>query len=847
MSLLRLLLTSIILAILISCSTEPETIDIGLNWHLTQNYDKDDTNYHDAVFTISNNGNVALSDSNWAIYWNQAPHDIKSVEAELPISIRRINGDFYEMKPMKGFKLNPGEQTKATTTSTGFIIKESDGPLGIYRLDESGKPHTIDHVYIEPFKTPKQLNRNSDDLESIPTPEHLYAQHNYLNVLPKEQLYPLIPYPHSLKKGVSNYSIPPDIRVYYRAALSKEINYLSEGINTKMQQVYYDSLAEFKILIDEKIKNPEGYELNITADGITLNGGSKKGIFYGIVSLINLYDPARRTVPIINIKDAPAYSYRGMHVDVARNFQSKETLLRLLDVMASLKLNKLLLYLTEDEGWRLTIEELPELTRVSGSRGHTLDNSKFLQPAYGSGPSRFNPNSTGNGYYTRTDFKEIIKYAYDRHIDIIPEVNFPGHARAAIYAMENRYRRLMAEGKLKEAEQYRLIDPDDTSVYQSAQSYHDNIVCVCRPSVYDFYETVLADIQEMYKEANVPLTMIHTGGDEVPNGAWTESPMCKEYLKKYPEITNIRNLQSHFFKNLVQRLQKTGLQIGGWEEVVMDFDEEDHWQINDEFVGDNVYPYIWNNLWGEEDLGYRVANRGYPVILCNVTNFYFDLAYDKDPREPGLYWAGFINEKDAFSFVPENMFLSTESDHMGHKFHPDIDFKGKEHLTQSGRKNIIGIQGQLWGETVKGRDMLEYYYLPKIYGLAQRAWEGNPSWHNIENHDERNAARDKDYERFINTITQKEFKKLDRPDLKYHYRIPAPGITETDGTIYLNSPYPGMEIRYTLDGSEPSTKSSIYTGPINSESKLIRAKVFNSIGRSGLESQLNLNLNTNVE
>ncbi len=831
---------------ILSCEPSKSTFDISIDWKLENNYSQNDVTFHKATFEITNTGTLTLNQQNWSLYWNQAPHDIVSHTHDDVVDVRRINGDFYEMNPKEAFTLAPDESIRITLTCEGFIIKESDGPLGSYIVREDSSYYVPQNVVIQPFTKPVQINRNDKDQESIVTPEQLYDSHKYLSTLPEEELYPLIPQPTSLIKGLSSYAIPSELRIYHREVFSSEINYLSEGLNAQVQRVYFDSLADMSITLDPTISNPESYRLDISAQGITLTASSRAGIFYGIVSLVKQYNPANRTVPILTIDDSPAYAYRGMHVDVARNFQSKETILRLLDVMAGLKLNKLLLYLSEDEGWRLSIEELPELTRVSGSRGHTLTSEKYLQPAYGSGPNRFNPKSMGNGYYTRTDFKEIIKYAHDRHIDIIPGVSLPGHARAAIYAMENRYRRLMSEGKEDEANRYRLIDPEDQSVYQSAQSYHDNIVCVCQPSVYDFYETVLQDIQEMYEEANVPLSMIHTGGDEVPKGAWEGSPLCAQYLKQFPEITNIRNLQSHFMETLVTRLQKTGLRIGGWEEAVMKYDQKDQWQVNAELTRDNVYPYIWNNLQGEQDLGYRLANAGYPVILCNATNLYFDMAYDKDPREPGLYWAGFINERDAFSFVPDNMFLSTTSGNTGHKFTTEIDKKGMERLRSSASAPIIGIQGQLWSETIKGQDMLEYYYLPKIYGLAQRAWQGTPSWSKIEHIDERQRAIDIDYNRFINTVTQKEFVTLDQPDKIYHYRIPAPGIQYIANEVTMVSPYPGMEIRYTTDGSEPSVDATIYTGPFTTEGSTIRAKVFNSIGRSGLESKSTIKLKDHV-
>jgi hexosaminidase len=832
---------------LLACRLSDKTISLAITWGVDKNYAQDESTVHDATFEIVNTGTVHLSSDNWSLYWNQAPHDIISHTGSDQLHVRRINGDFYEMKPTDQFSLAPLERISVTITCEGAMIKESDGPLGVYVMGENQNFIPIEDVTILPFSSADQVNRSSDDLEPTANPDYLHEAHNYLTVLPDDQLYPMIPMPKSVSREDSSYTFTDQLQVYYPDSLQQEVEYLTDGLKSAVRRVNDRSSVDIVLDIDPSLSQSEAYQLDINADGIMIKGIDQAAVFYGIVSLIKLYHDSDGVLPAMSILDYPAYAYRGMHVDVARNFQSKETMLRLLDVMAELKLNKLLLYITEDEGWRLAIEELPELTDVASRRGHTLTDEEFLQPAYGSGPDPDDPQSTGNGYYSRDEFKELISYAHDRHIDIIPEVNFPGHARAAIYAMEHRYHRLMAAGDEQGAEQYRLIDPDDQSIYKSAQSYHDNIVCVCRPSVYEFYATVLADIQEMYDEAGVPLTMIHTGGDEVPRGAWTASPMCESYLKQYSEITNIRNLQGHFFKNLVEQLKPTGLQIGGWEEVVMNFDQDDHWQINDAFTSDNVYPYIWNNLWGEQDLGYRIANTGYPVILCNVTNFYFDLAYDKDPREPGLYWAGFINEKDAFSFVPENLFISTQTDDMGYEFTPEVDFKDMERLQRSARSNIVGIQGQLWGETVKGRDMLEYYYLPKIYGLAQRAWEGTPPWSALTDATEREDALNQDYNRFINTIVQKEFRSLDQPDKIYHYRIPAPGIRIQDQVVSIVSPYPGMEIRYTTDGTEPTANSELYNEPFKTAETTIRAKIYNSLGRSGLESQSTIELKDYVK
>ena len=841
-------LVAIVFLFLQSCSQEEKVTDIKLSWKLERNFEQDGNSIHEATFTITNTGNSVLQD-NWQLFWNQAPHGVVGVEPENSAEIVQINGDFYQMRFVPGFSLAANESVKIKLTAQEWMIKESDAPVGIYMVIDNNGEGTIkvvDDYTIEKFETPEQINRSSDDVVPIPTADYLYSQNQRITQLGEEELYPVIPAPSSYSRDNKSLVLNNDYTVSAGTSLQNEANYLQQTLNKNyglggslLQGT--DQSATINLNINQSISKAEGYRLTVDEEKIQISGKDAAGVFYGIQTLMGLIDAKddKLIIPAYTIDDQPAYGYRGLHVDVSRNFQSKETILRILDAMGHYKLNRLLLYITEDEGWRLEIEELPELTQISAKRGHTLNDSLHLQPSYGSGPFPDDPGSHGNGYYTRADFKEIIKYAMDRHIEVIPSVNLPGHARAAIKAMEYRYHRLMKEGKEEEALRYRLVDPDETSVYLSAQHYTDNIACVCQDAIYDFYEVVMDDIIEMYEEAGVPLKMIHTGGDEVPPGPWSESPICKEYLKNFPEIKNSRNLQTHFFARLTEIINKKGLDIGGWEEVVMEYDDDNQWFTNTSFTDKNVYPYIWNNLWGLQDLGYKIANRGYPVILCNVTNFYFDLAYNKDPREPGLYWAGFNDTRDAFEFIPENLFLSTTEDVMGKKFNPETDFEGMERLSAEGKKNIVGLQAQLWSETVRGRDMIEYYILPKLLGFAQRAWQGQASWGNELDSDKRKALIDADWNRFANTIGQKEFEKLSKLNGGYNYRIPPPGITQENNLIHMNTAYPGLSIRYTTDGSEPTEASTLYDGAFSADGKTVKAKCFNALGRSGFSSTLN--------
>jgi len=807
---------------------------LSLHWAVLSNGLRGFEDTHKARFTLINTGVRDIGDSGWALYWNQAPHGIIAQDSASRLHARWINGDFYEIRPRSGFALLPGDSAVLDILFGGFVIKETDGPLGVYWVDGNGKAFPLDTVMIAPFQRREQYRRGPLDQEPDPDPGNLFRQAENLPATAPGAEYPLLPLPRKYEPKEGFYKVAKQTMAFFDPSFQNEFRHLQSRWPGELQAG--TRVAKVRLLRDPGIAGEEAYALSVVPTGIELRASGNAGMFYAVTSLLALMDEGK--VPACEIVDAPAYPYRGMHVDVARNFQSVEAIYRLIDQMAAYKLNKLLLYLTEDEAWRIEIPQFPELTRVGARRGHTLEEENFLQPAYGSGFDPEDPSSPGNGFYSRDDFIAILRYAGERHIEIIPEVNFPAHARAAIVAMENRYRRLLAAGNPEEAERYRLIDPDDRSDYLSAQSYTDNVVCACRPSVLDFYAVVLDDFIEMYRAAGLELKTFHTGGDEVPNRAWSASPICKAYLEANPAIGHVRNLHKDLLGRILKLLAELGIAAGGWEEVALGYDTDGKATVHSEFAGKGLIPYIWNNLWGQQDLGYRIANRGYPVVLCPVTNLYFDLAYSNDPREPGLYWAGFVDEQDAFSLLPEDLFLSTKTNDMGAPFLPDRDFMGMERLDETGRANILGLQGQLWGETIKGMKMLEYYYLPKMLGLAHRAWQGMPSWGAIADPVQREKARLMDYSAFIHRVAKREFARLDAASPAFHYRIPPPGILQRGDTLLMNSLYPGMTIKYTLDGTEPVWRSTTYAGPIKGKFAKVRAKIFNTKGRCGLESQI---------
>ncbi|MFL3045388.1 MAG: family 20 glycosylhydrolase [Candidatus Neomarinimicrobiota bacterium] len=838
--------------------TENKSMDmnIKLTWTVITNMVGGESSCR-AAFTIQNNANQTLGNSGWAIYYSQSPRDITNAP-DAKATIKHISGDWFTIIPTQSFSLAPKEQVTVHYDLSHYLIKETDAPLYPYivHYDNNGNETSFSRITdykILPFVKPEQINRGPDDVVTIPSSESRYQENEKLSLLPEDVSHKIIPTPVSITSPAGTLELSATLQIHYSADLLSEAKYLQQMLQvitgTKFTMLEKDYTEGRAIILQTEPMSVNGittesYVLDISStSGVSITGSDPAGVFYGIQSLmalmpVDFYIMSQRKilVPTVRVEDAPRFPYRGQHLDVCRNFFSKKAVLKLMDIMAFYKLNTLQLYLSEDEGWRIEIEALPELTAVGGQRQHTSKAAATLHPSYGSGPIAYEKGTYGSGFYTREDFIEMLQYAKERHITLIPTINFPGHSRAAIKAMEARYQRFMAKGKEKLANEYRLIDPLENSQYSSAQGYTDNVVNVARESVYHFYETVIKSISDMYLEADVPFIFFHTGGDEVPHGSWSNSPLINELLETMPKVKNPMNLQAHFFRRATDILEKYDIKIGGWEEVVLLRDAQGIPVPNPEFVGKNVVPYFWVNAWGQEDLAYRLANIGYEVVMCNVTDFYFDLAYDKDPEEPGLYWGGFNKTRDAYETAPLDLFKTTTTTPSGAPIDIEKTFKDRERLLPENKNNIIGVQGQLWSETIKGDQMLEYYYLPKIIGFAETAWSDR-DWETIADRDEREKAMVMAWNVFTNILARKDLPRLNSIFGGYHYRIPLPGAVVENGILKANVEFPGLDLRYTTDGSDPTLESSLFTGPVE-VSGTVKIRAFDAAGKGSRTSAI---------
>ena len=564
---------------------------------------------------------------------------------------------------------------------------------------------------------------------------------------------------------------------------------------------------------------------------LKISAATPHGIFNGTRTLLSMLKDKQTPylLEAVSIRDYPDLAYRGQMIDIARNFTAPENLKKLVDIFASYKLNVLHFHFCDDEAWRLEIPGLEELTAVGSRRGHTTDESQCLYPCYDGG---YDPDAktVGNGYYSREEFIDLLKYAAERHVRIVPEIESPGHARAAIVSMKARYNKYFETDPGK-ATEYILSEPEDTSRYVSVQYYTDNVMNVALPSTYRFMEKVIQELNAMYQEAGLSLYTVHLGGDEVPRGVWMGSPKCQELMKE-KGMTKAHDLSEYFITQMADVMQKNGLKFSGWQEVALGHTEEAHQQLRGQAAG----VYCWNTVPGSDEVVYQTANNGYPVILCNVGNFYMDMAYNGHPDERGLDWGGYVDESVSFSMLPFSIYRSLRVDMAGNPIDLNNAEKGKTALTEIGKKHIMGVQGQLFAETIRSFDGVEYLLFPKILGLAERGWNAHPAWENLSGIREEQA---------FNQALALYYEKISKSEMPYwakhgiNFRLPQPGLLVKDGNLYANVAIDGAEVRYTTDGSEPTAQSTLWKEPVKCGSLVVKAKTFYQ-GKESLTIILNV-------
>ena len=561
---------------------------------------------------------------------------------------------------------------------------------------------------------------------------------------------------------------------------------------TSWQPGVYDIVPSFKkvtltggqsmvrntpVFIDIDPQNPEYYRITVRNDSLIVECRPDKqwAALYPFTAKV-LRPNEGKPIPNAVIENWPDNAWRGQHIDIARNFMSPKEMHTVLDILAVNHLNKLHFHIVDDEAWRLEIPGLPELTDVGARRGYSADGEKeHLYQIFAGDGNPDTKEGTANGFWTRDDYISFIRRAHTLGIDVIPEIESPGHARAAIKAMEKRHR----QGD----DTYRLVHDGDTSRYTSAQSFHDNVMNPALPGPYAFMDKIFDELIALYDEAGVPLIGIHIGGDEVPRGAWSGSEAAAAFMREHG-MTTEKELHAYFVTRMAQSLQRRGIPMFGWEEIAVGHGDTFNAAVAPATGGVNC----WH---ATPDAAVKAVTAGYPVILSNVNRFYLDMAYSYHPEERGLTWGGTVDEFDALG---------------GYRH----DMCPVDTAAVSGR--VIGVQGQLWAETIRSLDGLTTLLLPKIAGLAERAWNADSTYSEA---------------RFNAVIGANELPVYTTAPANLTVHMRQPGIKVIDGKVHMNAPYDGGEIRYTTDGREPDATSALYTAPFDAAGASdIRARYF---------------------
>lgn len=504
------------------------------------------------------------------------------------------------------------------------------------------------------------------------------------------------------------------------------------------------------------------YSLTIQDGNVEIGAADGDGAFYAAVTLNKILRNAGGEVSNVTIEDWPDLPHRGLMLDVARNFTKKDDMLKLIDVLAGFKVNVLHIHIAEDEGWRIEIPGLPQLTEFSAyhclpvkQEDGSYKEVKHLAPTHS---GDFIPTAEGssNGYYTKEDYIEIVKYAHKNHIRVIPEVDTPGHFRAALRGMDYYCDQTGDES-------LRLTEPGDTSRYYSVQYFDDNALNVALPASYKFMELIIDTFIAYHNEAGVPLTEFHVGGDEVPHGAWMGSPACQALMRENG-WTTAAELKAYYMRNIMNIAEAKGIKIAGWQEIPQRLDSATEEQMKKDLA--------FTNIWStrpeghSDELPYKMANKGFNVILCNMTNTYADFAYNRSVLERGHDWGGLVDERRSFCMLPFNSYNSIRFDDDGNPADLANAATGKTVLEAPER--ILGVQAQLWTETIRNFDHVTYYIFPKMMGLWERGWNAHPAWE--FSNDAQDPVFTQDFNHFYSIVAGHEMPWLDQLGICYRKR-----------------------------------------------------------------------------
>jgi hexosaminidase len=403
---------------------------------------------------------------------------------------------------------------------------------------------------------------------------------------------------------------------------------------------------EYKILIDKKL--------------ITINYSDYGGKLYSIITLVQLINFYKSELPLGLIEDKPSLSWRGMHLDCARQFYSIKRIKRLMDYMCFFKLNRFHWHLTDNEAWRVELECYPNLTNQGAFRGY----NEKIPPFYGTGYNK------SGGYYSRSEIEELTKYAKQRNIEIMPEIDLPAHSWTLLEIMPE------------------LKDSSSNVISEDVGNYPNNTINPALGETHNFLKNILEELSEIFS-----FNIIHVGVDERPKESWEGSPKVIRYMQEN-NISSFDELQDVYMNNIISILKNTNKLTAAWNEAAL----PPHNDIGSSGSSGKVDKSCIIFAWEHEDIGLMSAKKGFKTVLCPGHKTYFDMAHNNSTYERGICWASTIEVKDVFEWKPLQSYNSDDA------------------------VNILGIQAQLWSETITNEDYFDEMVNPRLATLSEIAW-----------------------------------------------------------------------------------------------------------------------------
>lgn len=440
---------------------------------------------------------------------------------------------------------------------------------------------------------------------------------------------------------------------------SKSAKILESAFNSSNNSKKSNIKIEFNS--DVNFKSKEGYKIEISSNKISVSG-KEEGLFYAVQTLLQLLPNKISNeikLPCVIIEDQPRYSYRGLHLDVCRHFFSVAVIKDFIRQMSSYKLNNFHWHLTDDQGWRIEIKKYPKLTEVGSKRAQTLVGNKFERS-----PFFFDGNPYG-GFYTQEEIKEVVKFAEDNYVNVIPEIEMPGHASAAVTAYPNL-----------------ACFPDRNYKIVESWGVFEDVFCAGKDETFTFLEDVLTEVMALFPSKN-----IHVGGDECPKTRWKVCPNCQKRIKDLG-LKDEHELQSYFIKRIEKFLNANGRQIFGWDEI----------------LEGGLAPNAAVMSWRGESGGIHAAKLKHPVVMTPEGTVYFDYNQGYSPTEP-LTVGRLSTLEKVYNYNPTPV----------------------DSLNIEEQKYIIGVQANLWSEYLTSPAKLNYMLYPRIFALAEIAWTETPN------------------------------------------------------------------------------------------------------------------------